>query len=134
MSKHEILLFLTDRWCDWEASYVTAVANSFSTYTVKTIGIDTEDKVSMGGLKVKVDYSIHDYQNFDHLSLLILPGGLSWEEHPYDEIAAFVTVVKKHEIPLAAICGATYFLCRHGFLNQLNHTCDFLALFKSVAA
>ena len=27
--KNEILLLLTDRWCDWEASYAIAVANVF---------------------------------------------------------------------------------------------------------
>lgn len=39
-TKNEILLLLTDKWCDWEASYAIAVANSFSDYIVKTIAID----------------------------------------------------------------------------------------------
>jgi len=133
VSKNEILLFLTDRWCDWEASYAVAVTNSFSDYNVKTIGIDTEDKVSMGGIKSKVDFSIKDYGNFDNLAMLIIPGGLSWEENDYDEIAQFVTTVRKSDIPVAAICGATYFLCRHGFLNNIKHTGDSLELFQSVA-
>ena len=38
--KNEILLLLTDRWCDWEASYAIAVANTFSDYVVKTIALD----------------------------------------------------------------------------------------------
>lgn len=133
MSKNEILLFLTDRWCDWEASYAIAVANSFSEYNVKTIGIDTDDKVSMGGIKSRVDFSIKDYSNFDNLAMVIIPGGLSWEENAYDEIAQFVATVRKLEIPVAAICGATYFLCRHGFLNNIKHTGDSLELFQGVA-
>lgn len=132
MSKNEILLFLTDRWCDWEASYAVAVTNSFSEYNVKTIGIDTEDKISMGGIKSKVDFNIKDYSNFDNLAMLIIPGGLSWEENAYDEIAQFVTAVRKLDIPVAAICGATYFLCRHGFLNNIKHTGDSLELFQGV--
>ncbi len=132
MNKSEILLLLTDRWCDWEASYAIAVAISFSEYKVKTIGIDTAAQVSMGGIKASVDFSIDDYDNFDSLSILIIPGGLSWEENDYDEIAQFVKKVRSLDIPVAAICGATYFLCKHGFLNNIRHTGDSLELFQSV--
>ena len=48
MKKKEILLMLTDCWCDWEASY--AVANAFSDQHVRTIAIDKDDIVQMGGL------------------------------------------------------------------------------------
>ena len=132
VNKNEILLLLTDRWCDWEASYAIAVANSFSDYKVKTIGMDTDNKVSMGGIKAAVDFSIKDYNNFDHLSMLIIPGGLSWEENDYDEIGAFVKKVRSFNIPVAAICGATYFLCKQGFLNNIRHTGDSLELFQGV--
>lgn len=132
MNKDQILLLLTDRWCDWEASYAIAVINSFSDYQVKTIGIDTENKVSMGGLQTAVDFSISDYNHLDQLALLIIPGGLSWEENDYDEIAQFVKTVSSLDIPVAAICGATYFLCKHGFLNNKKHTGDSLELFQSV--
>ncbi len=134
MKKKEILLMLTDRWCDWEASYAVAVANAFSDYHVKTIAIDKEDKVSMGGLATKIDFSLADYEEFTNLALVILPGGLSWEESHYDEIAELIKKVREHRIPIAAICGATYFLCRQGFLNQVKHTGDSLELFKSVTS
>ena len=58
------MLLLTDRWCDWEASYAIAVANVFSDYVVKTIALDTSPKVSMGNLCVNIDYSIDDYAIF----------------------------------------------------------------------
>lgn len=132
MNKDQILLLLTDRWCDWEASYAIAVINSFSDYQVKTIGIDTENKVSMGGLQTAVNFSIRDYNHLDQLALLIIPGGLSWEENDYDEIAQFVKTVSSLDIPVAAICGATYFLCKQGFLNNKKHTGDSLELFQSV--
>ena len=115
--KNEILLLLTDRWCDWEASYAIAVANVFSDYVVKTIALDTSPKVSMGNLCVNIDYSIDDYLNFSNTAIIILPGGLSWEENA--------------SVPVAAICGATTFLCRHGFLNDIKHTGDSLELFQS---
>ena len=129
--KNEVLLLLTDRWCDWEASYAVAVINSFSDYVVKTISTDTIPRVSMGGIKTEVDYSTGDYKSFDNLAMIILPGGLSWEENDYDEIAEFIRNAVKSDIPIAAICGAALFLCRHGFLDHVRHTGDSLELFQS---
>ena len=130
-NKNEVLFLLTDRWCDWEAGYAIAVTNSFSDYVVKTISTDTIPKVSMGGIKAEVDYCISNYQNFDNLAMIILPGGLSWEENDYDEIAGFIQSSVKSNIPIAAICGATLFLCKHGFLDHVKHTGDSLELFQS---
>ncbi|MBP1756891.1 MAG: ThiJ/PfpI domain protein [Firmicutes bacterium] len=131
MDRNEILLLLTDQWNDWEASYTIAVANSFSEYDVKTIAADLNDKVSMGAIRAKVDYSIDNYQNFDRLAIVILPGGLSWENNIYSDIAKFINTVVDKKIPVAAICGGTLFLCRHGFLNRVKHTGDSLEQFLS---
>ncbi len=131
IKRNKILLLLTDCWNDWEASYAIAVANSFSDYTVKTIAIDKASKVSMGNLSVNVDYCIADYDDFSHTAMIILPGGLSWEENDYDEIAEFLKAVVQANISVAAICGATTFLCRHGFLDTIKHTGDSLELFQS---
>jgi len=130
-NKNEVLIVLTERWNDWEASYAIAVINSFSDYEVRTIAVDDIPKKSMGGINASVDYSINDYQNFNNLAMVILPGGLSWEENDYDEIAKFVKKIMKLHIPLAAICGSTTFLCKHGLLNNVKHTGDSLELFKN---
>lgn len=129
--KNEILLLLTDRWCDWEASYAVAVANSFSDYEVKTIALNKSPQISMGGLKTSIDHCISDYEDFSNAVIAILPGGLSWEENDYDEITEFVKQLTERNIPIAAICGATTFLCKHGFLNNVKHTGDSLELFQS---
>lgn len=128
--KNEILLFLTDKWNDWEASYCVAVANSYSDYVVKTIALDKSPKISMGGLSANINYSIAEYSDFIKCAFVILPGGLSWEEDDNDIIAEFVTKARDMEIPVAAICGATTFLCKHGFLNHVKHTGDSLELFQ----
>lgn len=127
----EILLLLTDKWNDWEASYVIAVANSFSDYKVKTIGINKEPKISMGGIRANIDYSIDEYEDFSNLSILILPGGLSWMDSEYDEIASFVKQVEIQNVTIAAICGSSHFLCRKGFLNDKKHTGDSFELFNN---
>lgn len=46
----EVFIFITDGFADWEASYVSSELNKPGTgYRVKTIVIDREPKVSMGG-------------------------------------------------------------------------------------
>ncbi|WP_042274459.1 type 1 glutamine amidotransferase family protein [[Clostridium] dakarense] len=129
-SKNEVLVILTEQWNDWEASYAIAVLNSFSDYKVKAIAVDEIPKVSMGGINASIDCTINNYKNFNNLAMVILPGGLSWESNDYGEIAEFINRVIELNIPIAAICGATTFLCKHGFLDSVKHTGDSLELFQ----
>jgi putative intracellular protease/amidase len=129
--KNIILVVLTEKWCDWEAGYAIAVANSFSDYKVKTVAIDDKPKISMGGINASVDYTIKGYDDFDSLAMVIMPGGLSWDDNDYCEIAEFVKKIMELHIPVAAICGATTFLCRNGLLDNVRHTGDSLELFQS---
>lgn len=129
--KNKVLLFLTDEWCDWEAGYAIAVINSFSDYVVETVAIDKKPKVSMGNVKASVDHAMSELHDFSDVAIIILPGGLSWEENDYDEIAEFIRLIRQADVPVAAICGATTFLCRHGFLDHVKHTGDSLELFQS---
>lgn len=124
----EVLLVLTDKWCDWEASYAIAVIHSFAEIAicVKTVATDKLPKISMGGIQAGIDYCIEEYANFDRLAMVIIPGGLSWEDNRYDEIADFVQKAVSRNIPVAAICGATVFMGRHGFLDHIKHTGDSL--------
>lgn len=131
--KNVILVVLTDRWCDWEAAYAIAVANSFSDYYVKTVAVDPAAKVSMGGIRAEIDLCVDDMNDFSKTAMVILPGGLSWEENDYHEIAGFVRRAEAAKVPVAAICGATLFLCKHGFLNRRKHTGDSPELFQSVS-
>ena len=129
MQSKEVLLILTDQWADWEAAYATASLNTFFGYAVKIIAADKEPKASMGGLRANIDYTISEYNDFADLTMLILPGGASWQEAPHNEIASFVKKVIDSKIPVAAICGATIFLGRHGLLDNVKHTGDELELF-----
>lgn len=128
--KNEVLIILTEQWNDWEASYAIAVINAFSEYKVKTVGDTKDSKKSMGGINAAIDYSVDDYQDFEHIAMIIIPGGLSWEENDYSNISKFIKKIKDLHIPIAAICGGTTFLCKHGLLNNIKHTGDSLELFQ----
>lgn len=60
-----------------------------------------------------------------------MPGGLAWEENQFDELADFIREVRRRGIPVSAICGATNFLCKQGFLNNIKHTGDSLKDFQA---
>jgi len=124
MNQKEVLLLLTDHWADWEAGHAIVGISFAEEYAVKTISIDTNPKVSVGGMRAEIDYAIGDYQNFDNLAMIILTGSFSWAENSYDEIAGFVKKANERNVPIAAICGATIFLAKHGFLNNIKHTGD----------
>jgi len=123
-------LLLTDRWADWEAAYAIAGINSVPQYTVKTIAVTHEPKVSIGGLRTEIDYTIERYHNFENLEMLILPGGFAWQEDRHDEIANFIRKAQEFHVPVADICGATIFLGKHGLLDEIKHTGDELELFQ----
>jgi len=127
----EVLLLLTDQWADWEAAYAIPIINSVPQYTVKTIAVNKISKVSIGGIKAEIDYTIDNYRDFDNLAMVILPGGYSWKEERYDEIAAFIAKSIDCKVPVAVICGATIFLGKHGFLDNVKHTGDELELFTN---
>ena len=128
----EVLLFLTDHWADWEASHAIVGISLTEQYVVKTIGINKQSKVSIGGVRAEIDYSIAEYQNFDNLAMVILTGSFSWGENRFEEIAEFVKNANKCGVPIAAICGATIFLAKHGFLNNIKHTGDELEYFEEM--
>lgn len=130
LQQKEVLLLLTNQWADWEAAYAIASINLMDQYVVKTIAVDHEPKVSMGGLKATIDYTLEDYDDLNNLAMIILPGGLGWNEESTDDIAVFVKMVIDANIPVAAICGATLFLGRYGFLDEVKHTGDELELFQ----
>ena len=129
----EVLLVLTDQWADWEASFAMWLTNSVPEYTVKTIAVDKQPKVSAGGLRVEIDYAINEYEHFDNLAMVVLAGSYTWNKHRHDEIAEFVGKARELLIPIAAICGASVFLGKHGFLDKVKHTGNDLESFQKEA-
>jgi putative intracellular protease/amidase len=132
MRMKKVLVFVTDGFADWEASYVTAELNkSWTDYQVQTVAIDKDPKVSMGGLTVLPDYSMDDVpQGF---SMLILPGGTTWREEKNQQVKKLVEDCFRKNIPVAAICDATTFLGIHGFLDHHKHTGNSLPYLKEGA-
>jgi putative intracellular protease/amidase len=133
--KKTVLLFLLSDYADWEAAYVAAELNfdnGVNPYCIKTVSICSEPVHSIGGLRVLPDYSLAEIP--EEYEALILIGGTSWRTPKSEKIIPLVkTTLQKGKL-VAAICDATVFLGKHGFLNDVRHTSNLLGDIKEYAA
>lgn len=130
--KNDILVYVFDDYADWEPAYVCAELNrQDSPFQIKTIGLDKEPKISMGGFRVIPDHDLMDYPK--EFKLLIIPGGDSWLAGKNTEILPVVDYAVRHHIPIAAICAATNVLAENGYLDHVKHTGNTLEWMKEQA-
>lgn len=128
-----VLILLTDQYADWEASYVAAELQApHSAYQVKTVTLDGKPVSSIGGFRVLPDYSLADTETID-IHILILPGGNTWRRPETVPVKDLVAHCVTNNIPVAAICDATVFLGRYGFLDSVKHTSNSLENLKEGA-
>lgn len=130
--KKLVLVFIFNEFADWEPAYICPELNSPETeYTVKTISLDREPKVSMGGFTVLPDYSVEDFP--EEFSLLVLCGGLAWMEQKNNGVLPLVDYAVKKQIPVGAICNATNFMAENRYLDNRKHTGNTLGFMKAQA-
>lgn len=130
--KKEILTFIFDGYADWESAYICSQLNAPETdYVVKTLSFDKEPKISIGGFRTIPDYSINDYPK--EFAMLILIGGNAWMEEKNNDIKPIVDHAISYNIPVAAICGATFFMGENGYLDNRKHSSNTLEFLKSQA-
>lgn len=119
--KKEVLVFIFDGYADWESAYICAELNSSeSDYIVKTLSLDKDPKISMGGFRVIPDYSIGDYPK--DFAILLLIGGYAWMEQKNNAVKPVVEYAVKHHIPVGAICNAANFMAENGYLDTIRHS------------
>lgn len=127
MEKQTVHLFVYDTLSDWEPMYaVVAINNSAfqqqpGRYQVKTAGITREPVKTIGGLTVLPDMTL-DELDPAHSAMLILPGGQGWGDGRYSQASNKAREFLAHNVPVAAICGATAGLALAGLLDDRPHT------------
>lgn len=114
-------LLVFDGLSDWEPGLALAEINKSNEYQVKTVGFNREIIKTMGGVSIVPDFTI-DTINYNDAAILILPGGEMWEKDPLMDLVPVVKKFIQQDIPVAAICGPTVFLCRQGFVENIAHT------------
>lgn len=131
MSKKDCYLFLFDGFSDWEPSLLTTGLSQYSDVKLKTFSIDGNPVTSMGKLKVTPEVGLDDI-SYSEVGLLVLPGGEAWDTMENRDLQNLIRSVYKCGATLAAICGATVFLGRLGYLNGIQHTSNHLFFLKQL--
>ena len=121
MKKRKCYLFVFDGYADWEPALAIASLNKYSDFSIHTFSKDGSPIRSMGGMNIHPDTSLWHIDP-DTIDLLILPGGEAWIEGRNEEIAPLVKRLAKQKRTIAAICDATIFMAKHGYLNNTWHT------------
>ncbi|MEQ8945967.1 MAG: type 1 glutamine amidotransferase family protein [Balneola sp.] len=130
MNKKGVYIFLFDGFSDWEISFLTPELQKSEKIDLKYFSINGEVIKSMGGLTITPDYSI-DQINPENISVLILPGGVAWEDNSITGIDELTEKLHKTNKTIGAICGATTYLARKGYLENLDHTSNALFYLKN---
>ncbi|MEN6318913.1 MAG: type 1 glutamine amidotransferase family protein [Syntrophaceae bacterium] len=136
MQKQIVHLFVFNTLSDWEPGYAVAGINNPAfqakpgSYQVQTVGLTKETVTTLGGVTILPDITL-DELDPPQSAMLILPGGVSWDEGKNSEAVAKAIAFLAANVPVAAICGATAGLARAGILDERRHTSNSLDYVKA---
>jgi putative intracellular protease/amidase len=127
MKSGTVHLFVFDGMADWEAAYAIAGINNPQfqqvpgRFRVASVACTLDPVTTVGGMRIQPDLVLSELSPVAS-SMLILPGGDSWENRgnaqALEKARNFVSV----GVPVAAICAATLALARAGLLDNRRHT------------
>lgn len=135
MHQETVHIYVFDSVSDWEFGYAAAGINnsqfqiSPGRFCVRTVALKKGSITTMGGIRIQPDLTL-DQVSPDDSAMLILPGGISWDEGKETEARDLARAFLNSGVPVAAICGATAGLARSGLLDHRKHTSnspDYLA-------
>ena len=123
-----VYFYIINTMADWEYGFLLAELNSKRYFLpskknleIITVSNDKNTKTSMGGFKITPDITIHEL-DFSNEDFLILPGADKWLENEHEEILIKSKEFINNDMNVAAVCGATIGLAKHGALDSKLHT------------
>ena len=126
--KKNVYLFVCDNFADWEPALAIAMISDRYTaiprrhaFRVVTFGLTKDPVTTFGGLAVVPDTTI-DAVDPESAAMVILPGSTIYEKNDPVALVPLIRACIDRNVPVAAICGGTLFLAKHGFLNKVRHT------------
>ena len=125
-----IALYTTETMADWEYAYLTTQITTAEEvrpgrFRLLLVGDGPTPVRSLGGLPLSPAADLDELiplADEGTLAALVIPGGNHYVEGGHERLAGTVEGLIAREVPVAAICGATYFLARNGFLDERRHT------------
>jgi len=125
--RNEILYILLPDFAEHEMVYLAqAIAgDDFAIkqnpkYVNKIVAPSMEPVRSIGGFRMLPDYTFDTIP--DDYTALVLIGGFGWSTPLADDVAPLVKAALDRGKIVGAICNASSFMAKHGFLNNVAHT------------
>jgi len=131
MKNKKIIVFLFNGFSDWEIAYLTPEIRKSEEFDLVYFSADGSSVSSMGGLRILPDVSLAEI-NAEDVSMLILPGGTAWDKGENTEIDRLTKTLFDKKRTIAAICAATTYLAKLGFLDHMKHTSNDLYYLKQM--
>ena len=131
MKNKKIIVFLFNGYSDWEIAYLTPEIRKSEEFDLVYFSADGSSVSSMGGLRILPDVSLAEI-NAEDVSMLILPGGTAWDKGENTEIDRLTKTLFDKKRTIAAICAATTYLAKLGFLDHMKHTSNDLYYLKQM--
>lgn len=132
--KKEVIFVLLDDFADWEGAFLASALRTGvmpgqpGSHEVKYLTPGAAEVRSLGGMRVTPHYDASVLP--EGCAGLILVGGMGWKTEAAEQIVPLVQQALSRGIPVGGICNATLFLGAHGFLNDVKHTSNTLALLQ----
>ncbi len=134
-----VFLYVPDMLADMEVAQLLVEINSgrflrkdIEKPQIVKVGNDLQTIKTMGGISITPDIDV-DAMNIKDGDLLVLPGGMTWQNGNHQKIVEAAKKVKANKnITLAAICGATIKLADSGLFDDIKHTSNSLEYLKMV--
>ncbi len=130
--KQKVVIFLFNGYSDWEIAYLAPELKKSDAFDLIYLSADGRPVTSMGCFSVMPDASLAEIQAGD-VAMLILPCGDAWDRGGNAEVDSLVESMAAKGKPIAAICAATAYLARKGYLDHVKHTSNALVYLKAVA-
>lgn len=89
-------------------------------YVNKIVAPTLDPIKSIGGFRTLPDYSFDTMP--DDYAALVLIGGFGWSTPVADKVVPIVRKAIEEGKTVGAICNATSWMAKHGFLNAVKHT------------
>jgi len=120
---------LIDPFADWEPALLAATAKSDFHDQVRWLTPGGRDVHSMGGMTVRADGALQDFEPASADALLFI-GSPHWETDENPLFAQAARHAAEAGIVVGGICGATLVLARAGLLDTRAHTSNSLQFLR----
>ncbi len=125
--KNEVLYILLDEYADHESVFLAgAISNDayairqHPKYVNKVVAPTLTAVRSCSGFRMLPDYSFETMP--DDYAALILIGGYGWLKEEAMQVVPVIQKALDKGIIIGAICNASSFMAKAGFLNHVKHT------------